>query len=307
MLAWIGGTLLGWSLGANDAANVFGTAVSARIVAWRHAAVLCSIFLITGAILQGSEGIETLRSIAGSDTANAGLAALTAALTVTFMTLLRLPVSTSQAVVGALAGFGIAHGNVDLSGLGKVIICWIGTPLGAMVLSYLLYVAVKWLLHLGRPSLFAMDHILRWGLVVCGCYGAYALGANNVANVASFFVGPGQLSPRLASAAGGLCIALGVLTLSRGVMLTVGKGITPLDGYSALIVVLAQAITVHIYALIGVPVSTSQAIIGAVLGIGLRKGVQIINVPLLIRVFAGWLSTPVLAGFLAWLLAFFLR
>ena len=214
------------------------------------------------------------------------------------MTLVHLPVSTSQAVVGALVGSGLVAGQVHAGPLAKIVACWVGTPVGAMLVSFALYHVLRWPLTRLRPSLFTLDPILHAGLIVCGCYGAHALGANNVANVASFLVAGGILQPAAAVAVGGLAIAAGVLTFSRGVMLTVGRGITPLDAFTALVVVLAEGITVHGYALLGVPVSMSQAIVGAILGIGLAKGVHILNARSLGRVLAGWLLTPLAAALL---------
>jgi PiT family inorganic phosphate transporter len=79
-------------------------------------------------------------------------------------------------------------------------------------------------------------------------------------------------------------------------MLTVGSRLVSLDAFSALVAILAQAATVHLFAIIGVPVSVSQAIVGAVLGIGLAKGVKTINRGLLLRVVFGWVGTPTIAG-----------
>ena len=56
----LGGLFLGWSLGANDAANVFGTAVGTRMVRFKTAAIVCSIFIILGAIISGAGTTETL-------------------------------------------------------------------------------------------------------------------------------------------------------------------------------------------------------------------------------------------------------
>jgi len=296
VIGTVGGTLLGWSLGANDAANVFGTAVSSRMVPWRTAAWLAAVFVILGAGLQGTEGIDTLTSLTSQTTLTTGLAAFAAALTVATMTAFALPVSTSQAVVGAIIGVGVVHDRVNVAGLGKVIACWIGTPLGGMAFCVLFYFVFRALLQWWRPSIYDLDPALRFGLVLCGCYGAYALGANNVANVATFIVGDGMLGAGSAAVLGGVSIAAGVVTFSKPVMLTVGKGITPLDAFSAFVVVLAQAVTVHIYALVGVPVSTSQAIVGAVLGIGLVRGIHIINGRMLRRIMAGWIATPFIAA-----------
>ncbi|NLF17851.1 MAG: inorganic phosphate transporter [Lentisphaerae bacterium] len=303
MLGLLAGLFLGWSLGANDAANCFGTAVSSRMVSWRHAAILAAAFVVTGAILQGQGGLETLQALTTADGAAAGRAALAAALTMSALTLLRLPASASQAVVGAYVGSGLVAGQVNLAPLAKVVACWVGTPIGAMLFAAVLYHLLRWPLRRRRPSLFVLDRVLHGGLIVCGCYSAHALGASNVANVASFLVRTGSMTPPTAVALGGLAMAIGVLTFSRGVMLTVGRGITPLDAFAALVVVLAAALTVHLYALLGVPVSTTQAMVGAVLGIGLAKGVHILNLRSLARVLAAWIVAPLGAAGLGALFA----
>ena len=87
-------------------------------------------------------------------------------------------------------------------------------------------------------------------------------------------------------------------------MKTVGKGIVKLDAFSALIVVLSNAITVHIYAIIGVPVSTSQAVVGAVLGIGLLKRAEALKKRSILGIFSGWIATPVIASICSMLLYF---
>jgi len=98
---------------------------------------------------------------------------------------------------------------------------------------------------------------------------------------------------------GGLAIAAGVLTYSRRVMMAVGSGIMPLDAFTAFVAVSSMAITVHIFAVIGVPVSTSQAIIGAILGIGSVRGLHSIRFQMLRNTGVGWLLTPLIALLLA--------
>jgi PiT family inorganic phosphate transporter len=295
LIAIIGSFLLGWSLGANDAANVFGTAVSTRMVRWRNAALLTALFVILGAWLQGRVGVHTVSTLTVQTPGAAATAVFAAALTVALLTALRLPVSTSQAVVGSIIGVGLIKGELNTSGLTKVILCWLGTPIGAILLYVLLYGFSNWLIRTLRLSIFTMDSVQRVGLVLAGCYGAYALGANNVANIAGPLVQSGAVGVDHAVIIGATSIAAGVVMLSKPVMLTVGRGIAKLDGLSALLVVLAASATVHIYAFIGVPVSTSQAAVGAVLGIGLVRGLQVIHWRTLRNVLLGWLGTPVIA------------
>ena len=98
---------------------------------------------------------------------------------------------------------------------------------------------------------------------------------------------------------GGLGISLGVLTYSKNVMMTVGTKITALDPFSAATSMLSAAMTVHFFTMVGVPVSTSQAAVGSVAGIGLVKGARALSRETLIECSLGWLATPIAAGVMA--------
>ena len=92
----LGGLFLGWSLGANDAANVFGTAVGTRMVRFKTAAIVCSIFVILGAIISGSGTTETLGKLGAINALPGAFAACVAAgLSVYLMTKAGLPGSTT--------------------------------------------------------------------------------------------------------------------------------------------------------------------------------------------------------------------
>jgi len=136
---------------------------------------------------------------------------------------------------------------------------------------------------------------------VAGCYGAYSLGANNVANVTGIYVGSALLSCQMAAFIGGISIASGALTYGKKVMLTVGKGIAPLDPFTALVTVLAEALTLHLFTQIGVPVSSSQAVVGAVVGVGIVGGIRMINPKMLVKIAVGWLMPPFVAGLMTML------
>ena len=133
MLSLSSAIYLGWSLGANDASNVFGSAVASRMLKFRTAAILASAFVVLGALLEGQAGIETLKGLTQLTLKQAVVSSVAAAVTVTIMTLLGLPVSTSQAVVGAILGIGFINRHLNIAGLGKVLVCWFGTPVGGAV------------------------------------------------------------------------------------------------------------------------------------------------------------------------------
>jgi len=299
MLSLLGGIFLGWSLGANDAANVFGSAVASRMLRFWTAAVLASLFVLLGSLMEGRAGIETLMHLTPMGLKEATVSSVAAAATVTLMTALRLPVSTSQAVVGAILGIATLNRELNAPNLGKIVACWFGTPVGGLFIAVTIYQVSAFIYNHLKITLFQADRILRISLIVAGSYGAYALGANNVANVTAVFVAAGKLTVFSAVLLGGFSIALGIMTFSRRVMETVGRRLVRLDPFSALVVLMAEAITVHIYTFIGVPVSTSQAVIGAVLGVGLIKGIKTVGRRTLASILVGWFLTPVVAMVMA--------
>lgn len=294
------GIYLGWTLGANNAANFFGTAVATRIVTLRKACILCAVSIILGAMLQGGGGISTLSKLTQQSVATAVMVSIAAALTGTLMTYLKIPISTSQAVVGAIFGIGLATGNTEYKGLVKIIACWIFTPIGSIIFACIAYKLLGWFLKYVPMSMLTRDKILWGGLLVVGTYGSYALGANNVTNCVGAFSGilP-NINDTLLATIGGAAIATGVLTYSKRVMYGVGDGIMPLDAFTALVAVLGMSITVHVFAIIGVPVSSSQGIVGSIIGIGLLRGSGGVKFKTLRKIGLGWLLTPVISLILA--------
>ncbi len=295
-LSLLGGLFLGWALGANDAANVFGTAVASRIISFRKAAIICGISVIIGAVLEGQSGIHTLSGLTEQTIRTLVITSVCAGITVTIMTIFSLPISTSQAIVGAITGIGLATGYVNWAGLQKVVICWIATPIGAMIIACILYKLMGLLINKIPMSMLTRDKILWSALLVVGIYGSYALGANNVANATGIFSGQFQgISDTDLALFGGIAIAVGVITFSKRIMMAVGGGIIPIDAFTALVAVTAMAITVHIFAIVGVPVSTSQGIVGAIVGVGFMRGVHAIHYKMLRNIGVGWVLTPTIS------------
>ena len=296
MWTLIAGAFMGWGLGSNDAANLFGPAVGSRALRFWTAASLASVFVVIGAVLMGSRGFATYGAIGTQTLLSSFTVMLAAGITVAVMTLLGLPISSTQATVGAIIGGSLLNASgVNLQPLIKIFLSWILTPLGGLIAAYIPYKIITLYPHTLVGRFASHDRFIRWGIVLVTCYGAFSLGANNVANVTGVYVKSGLLSPSSAALFGSLAIALGIFTFSKRVIRTVGSGLVPLDPFAALVVVLAESITLNIYAMIGVPVSASQAVVGAVVGIGLVKGMKTIDTRALVRVLFGWLGTPAIA------------
>jgi PiT family inorganic phosphate transporter len=298
----LSGIVLGWSLGANDSANIFETGVTTGTVKYRTAILLTASFVLLGSLIEGPKCIKTLGEISHLQPLDAFSCALATAVTMGILTFLALPASTSQAIVGAIVGAGILSGTAEFSKLYKIVSCWVFTPIGGMAIAFSLHKVLGYLLDKTVTGMRQRNLIYTVGILIAGSYGAYSLGGNNVANVTGVYVGAGILSAGMASLIGGLSIATGVLTYSKKVMMTVGKGIAPLDPFSGVIAVIAEALTLHIFTQIGVPVSSSQAIVGAVVGVGLVGDVRTVSHKMLARIAVGWLLTPISAGALTYLL-----
>lgn len=332
----LSGLFLGWSLGANDAANVFGTAVGTKMVRFKVAALIASIFVILGAVISGAGAAHTLGKL-GAVNALAGsfTVALAAAATVAWMTRLKLPVSTSQAIVGAIIGWNLFTGSpTDLHSLSKIVSTWVICPVLAAFFAIILYKLVKIILGRAKIHLLELDASTRAGLLLVGAFGSYSLGANNIANVMGVFVPASPFKDlnllnivtfsgtQQLFLLGGIAIAVGIYTYSYRVMTTVGNEVFKLTPIMALIVVLSESLVLFLFAseslerwLIShglptiplVPVSSSQAVIGAVIGIGIAKGGKGINYGILGKIASGWVTTPIAASLLAFVALFFVQ
>ncbi len=294
---------LGWSLGANDAANVFGPTIASGLIPHKPAKIFGSLFVVLGAVVGGSKGLLNVSAITTGLVLDSALAVLSAASTVTIMTVLKFPVSTSQAVFGGVVGtniFRFGFENVNWAPMLKFVVVWVLTPTGAAVISFLLYKILAILFRRIR-SVQLQDRFITVGSWLVGFYGCYALGANNVANVTGALVG-NLLSVTKAALIGGLCIGLGMISFSKGVIATVGKGIIALDHFSGMIAVLAHSITVWVYSLVGIPVSSSQAIVGAVIGLGYARGAKLSNPRIVLNIVLAWVATPLVAGLISYIL-----
>ena len=307
ILSLISSIFLGWGLGANDSANIFGAAVYSRVVSYRFAIIVTSVFVILGSCLEGNKGVEKISSfssINGIETVTAAtLVMFGAGIAVLIMTTFKLPISTSQAVIGAVMGHGLFVGQEQFGEAVQFIGAWVFTPIGGMIFAMILYGIIKHKFEERLTEFRFFQSFIRYGYIFAGAFGAYSLGANNAANVfgvlssvSNKWIGeyPGLF--------GGLAIAFGVLTFSKPVMKTVGKGIFQLTEITGFLVIIASAITVYIFARIGIPVSTSQAVVGSVIGIGLIKDYRIINIKMISRILIGWFMTPTLSGLLSYVL-----
>ncbi|MBX9258678.1 inorganic phosphate transporter [Desmonostoc muscorum CCALA 125] len=178
-----------WNLGANDVANAMGTSVGSKAVTLKQALIIAGILEFTGAVLFGHQVTETL----ATKIANPGLFAATPEILVIGMatvlvscgvwlqiaTSRGLPVSSSHAVVGAIAGFSwVALGvdAIDWSSIGMITVGWVLTPVISGAIAALFYSQIKhWILD--RPNqLVQLQEWIPWlSTLLIGVFGVIVL------------------------------------------------------------------------------------------------------------------------------------
>ncbi len=299
----IAGLYVGWNIGANDTANCIGTPVGSGLISYRKMIYLVAIFVVLGALLQSHNVMKTIGEGVVNEPLNL-IAVLTAMLSagvfVTLATFFKVPVSTSQAIVGGVVGAALSMGNgVNFAKVATIGEVWIISPPLTALMSFTLYHILAFFLKRVKMVTF-WDKLLSYLVIISGAYVAFSLGANDVGNSMGplMVLGINQIWLALL---GGVSLSIGALTYGRRVTETVGKGITPLGPLSAVSAQTAAAVAVHFFSIIGIPVSTSQAIVGAIIGVGLVKGVSTVSLGKIIEIVIGWVATPTAAALFAFL------
>lgn len=302
----LGGAYVGWNIGANDTANCIGTSVGCGLISFRRAVYLVALFAFAGAVLQGGNVMKTIGKgiVSGDLNVTAIIIALICSwFFVTLATFFRIPTSTSQAIVGGVLGVGLATGSeVNYSKLITIVESWIVCPLMVMVLAFSLSFLLNQLLKRIRRSSLLVQNALGWLALGSSCYVAYSMGANNAGNAVGPISNLGILPPFALLSLGGVAIAIGAITYGKKVADTVGKGITPLDIPGAFVAQVASAFGMHLFSMWGIPVSTSSAIVGAVVGVGLINGAKAISKKTILTILIGWVLTPTLSATTAYLM-----
>ena len=149
---------------------------------------------------------------------------------------------------------------------------------------------------------FTVERVFAVLMVVTACSMAFAHGSNDVANA----IGPvaavisiaqegvvGQKSPVSiwVLLLGGVGIVVGLATFGRHVMATVGRKITHLTPSRGFAAELAAATTIVIASSTGIPISTTHTLVGAVLGVGMARGISAIDLSVVGRIFLSWAIT----------------
>ncbi len=296
---------IAWNIGSNDSANAMGTAVGSGILSFRQATLTIAIFVVLGAYLKGYKVMKTV----GEGIVPEGfltmemalIALLSAGIWVTIATIKGLPVSTTQSIVGGVIGVGLAmKAPVNWFTMGKIAAAWVISPILSGILAMVLYKFYSKVIS-GIKSVSTIEALYKALAILGGSYMAFNFGTNEVANASGPIVGAGFMEPKTAGVLVAISLAIGSLTFSYAVMHTVGKKITALGPISAFAAQFGSAISVSLANFLGLPVSSSQSIVGGVVGVGLLMG-QGVEKKVVRDILFGWVATPLTAIGISFLL-----
>jgi PiT family inorganic phosphate transporter len=286
---------VGFNIGGSSTGVAFGPAVGAGVLSKLAAAGLMTVFALLGGWTVGRNVVRTM----GGDIVPSALFTLEASVAVLFFIGLALlvsntfgvPASTSMTAVGAIAGLGVARGDIAWGVMGRIVVWWLVSP----VVAFWVCAVVGRYLYSGLERRFSVDRspggiasgdasprevIGTVLVVVIGCYMAFSAGASNTANAVAPLVGseevqfPVEYGVLLAGGA----IGLGAFTIARRTLDTVGNDLTDLPLLAALIVEVVSASIITGLSWAGIPASLAVSATMCIIGLGWGRATRQVTV-----------------------------
>jgi PiT family inorganic phosphate transporter len=297
--------------GMHDAANSISTIVSTRVLSPRQAVMWAAFFNFIAFLIFGTGVAKTIGSgminieIVTPTVILAGLIGAIAWNLTTWW--LGLPSSSSHALIGGYAGATIAKGGFGVliaSGWTKTLIFIVVAPLIGLVVGYIMKVAISWLIYIRRSSPSRVD---KWSRILqLFSAAAFSLGhggndAQKTMGIIASLLYAGGLSstfnvPLWVVLSAHAAIALGTLSGGWRIVKTMGQKITklrPIDGFCA---ETAAASSIFLSTHIGIPVSTTHIITGAISGVGSVDRLSAVRWGVTLRIVWAWIFTIPAAG-----------
>ena len=296
--------------GLHDAANSIATVVATRLLKPVHAVAFAAVFNFAAYFL--TIAFPALHKVA--DTIGQGLidknlitpgvvfGALIGAMFWNVVTWLKgIPSSSSHALVGGMIGSGVAHAGltgVKWTGLNKTLIAIVLSPTIGMILAMLVMLLTSWMfmrassrtaersfraLHLVSSGAYSLSHGLNdaqktMGIITVLLYSTgYLRGEFHV--------------PHWVAISCYIAIALGTLSGGWKIIETMGSRITKLSQHQGFSASLAGSIVLFGASLLGIPVSTTQTITGAVIGAGTARRASAVRWGVASNVVTAWIIT----------------
>jgi len=290
--------------GMHDAANSVSTIVSTRVLSPKQAVVWAAFFNFVAFLIFGTTVATTIgKGMINIDTVTPKviLAGLLGAICWNLITwYFGLPSSSSHALIGGYAGAAIANagfGVIIVSGWYKTLIFIALAPIIGIILGYFLKVLTSWLIR--KQSLASVN---KWSRVLqLFSAAAYSLGhggndaQKTMGIITSLLVTGGIISvfkiPLWVVLAAQAAIALGTISGGWRIIKTMGQKITrltPIDGVCA---ETAAASSIFLATSMGVPVSTTHVITGAISGVGSANPLSAVRWGVTLNIVVAWVLT----------------
>jgi inorganic phosphate transporter, PiT family len=299
--------------GFHDAANSIATVVSTKVLSPGQAVIWAAFFNFIAVFVFGEHVAKAVgKGLVHLDKfpTEAWLAALVGAVAWDLLTWwLGLPTSSSHALIGGLAGAAVANAGFDAmiwGGWARPVIFMVVAPAIGVVLGFFIMLAVLWFCRGSTPRRVDRD-FRRLQLVSAAAY-SLGHGTNDAQKTMGIIAGVLYTSGHIRTfhipfwvvVACGAAIGLGTMTGGWRIVKTMGMKLTqlrPVDGFAA---ETAGAITLFSTAALGIPVSTTHTITGAIVGVGSIKRASAVRWGVAARIVWAWLLTiPAAAGIAA--------
>ncbi len=301
--------------GFHDTANAIATSVSTRALTPRQAVALAAVANLAGAFVTTAVAKTIGQGIVdtGLVTQHTLLAALIGAILWNLVTwYLGLPSSSSHALFGGLIGAALVQSGLDgvqWQGLfEKVVVPGLASPalgfLGAFVLLVAIYRLFSWM----TPT--TAGRTFRFGQLVSGSFFAFTHGANDAQKtmgvIALALFAHGSIDefyiPTWVKIAAGVAIALGTYVGGWRIIRTLGQRVFSMDAPSGFAAQASAGATLYAATHLGLPVSTTQCISGAVMGAGATKRLSAVRWGVAGNILVAWVLTIPAAALVAALL-----
>ncbi|MCJ2009231.1 inorganic phosphate transporter [Methylobacterium sp. E-041] len=299
--------------GLHDAANSIATIVSTRVLRPRYAVIWAAFFNFIAFLFFGLHVAQTLGTgIVDASIVDAPVifAALIGAIAWNVATwVLGIPSSSSHALVGGLVGAGLAKAGPPVivwAGLGKTIAAIVLSPLLGFLLALLLVLAVSW--SFVRATPFAVDRTFRVMQFLSASLYSLGHGGNDAQKtmgiIAVLLYSQGLLGsefyiPLWVVLACQGAMALGTLLGGWRIVHTMGSRITRLNPMQGFCAETGGAITLFAATWLGVPVSTTHTITGAIVGVGAARRTSAVRWGVAGNIVIAWVLTMPAAALIA--------
>jgi PiT family inorganic phosphate transporter len=290
--------------GFHDAANSIATVVSTRVLTPGFAVVWAAFFNFLAVFVLGEAVAKTIgKGIVASEAVNNHvlLSALVGAIVWNLLTWwLGLPTSSSHALIGGLVGAAVCYGGVGAviaPGLIKVATFIVIAPLAGLALGWTNMIATSWLFRNALPS--RVDKLFRRLQLISAALYSLGHGANDAQKtmgiIALLLFSTGRIDhfhvPDWVVVICGAAIALGTLTGGWRIVHTLGARVTKLRPFGGFCAESAGAISLFAATHLGIPVSTTHTITGAIVGVGATRRLSAVRWGIAGRIVWAWVLT----------------